>query len=334
MIVDGAFGLENLRVIERADEAPGPGQIAVRLRAASVNYRDYLMVRGQYNPRQPLPLVPLSDAVGVIEALGEGVRSLKVGDRVCPLFCQGYFAGEPTKDKLATTLGGPLDGVLRERMVLSAESVVAVPAGLDDREAATLPCAALTAWNAVIEEGRVQPGQTVLIQGSGGVSLFALAFAKSVGARVIATSKSEAKREKLAALGADHVIDYVARPDWGKAAVALTGGRGVDLVIEVGGAGTLAESLRAVRPGGTVAIIGVLGGAATEVQLTSVLMRHVRLQGVFVGHKEMFVRMARAYEGGLTRPVIDRVFAFTEARAALEHLASGAHFGKVVIDLA
>jgi NADPH:quinone reductase-like Zn-dependent oxidoreductase len=173
----------------------------------------------------------------------------------------------------------------------------------------------------------------VLIQGSGGVSLFALAFAKSVGARVIATSKSEAKRERLAALGADHVIDYVARPDWGKAAVGLTGGRGVDLVIEVGGAGTLAESLRAVRPGGTVAIIGVLGGAATEVQLTSVLMRHVRLQGVFVGHKEMFVRMARAYEGGLTRPVIDRVFAFAEARAALEHLASGAHFGKVVIDL-
>jgi len=333
MVVEGGFGLAKLRVTARPDPAPGPGELAIRMRAASLNYRDYLMVEGRYNPRQALPLVPLSDGVGVIEAIGAGVLGWKAGDRVCPLFCQGYFSGEPSKDKLATTLGGPLDGVLRERMVVGAESVVAAPATLTDHEAATLPCAALTAWNAVVEEGRTAPGQTVLVQGTGGVSLFALAFAKSVGARVIATSKSEAKLEQLRALGADEVIDYVKTPGWGKVAAAMTGGRGVDVVVEVGGAGTLSESLRAVRAGGTVAIIGVLGGAATEVQLTSVLMRHVRLQGIFVGHKEMFLRMARAYEAArVTKPVVDRVFPFVEARAAIEHLASGAHFGKVVVE--
>jgi NADPH:quinone reductase-like Zn-dependent oxidoreductase len=331
MVVADGFGLENLRLVEREDREPGAGQVAIRMRAASLNYRDYMMVRGTYNPRQPLPLVPLSDGVGVVEAVHADVTGIAVGDRVCPIFCQGYLAGEVTKEKLATTLGGPRDGVLRERMVLSAESLVKAPAALSDAECATLPCAAVTAWNAVVEEGRVAPGQAVLVQGTGGVSLFALAFAKALGARVIATSKDEAKREKLRELGADHVLDYVKTPAWGKAAIDATGGRGVDLVVEVGGAGTLGESLRAVRPGGTVAIIGVLGGAATEVALTQVLMRHVRLQGVFVGHKEHFLRMLRAFEGGARRPVLDRSFSWTDARAALEHLASGTHFGKVTL---
>ncbi len=331
MVVADSFGLENLRCVERDDLEPGAGQVAIRMRAASLNYRDYMMVVGKYNPRQALPLVPLSDGVGVVEEVHASVRGLAVGARVCPIFAQGFLAGEVTKEKLATTLGGPLDGVLRERMVLPAESVVEVPASLTDAECATLPCAAVTAWNAVVEEGRVAPGQTVLVQGTGGVSLFALAFAKALGARVIATSKSEAKLERVRALGADHTIDYVKTPAWGKAAVELTGGRGVDLVVEVGGAGTLGESLRAVRPGGTIAIIGVLGGAATEVALTQVLMRHVRLQGVFVGHKEHFLRMLRALEGGSVRPVLDRSFAWTDAKAALEHLASGAHFGKVTL---
>lgn len=331
MVIDGGFGLDNLVLRERDRVAPASGDVIVRIRAASVNYRDLRMVRGEYNPKQPLPLVPLSDAVGEIVAKGDQVTGLSVGDRVCPLFAQGWHAGEPTKEKISTTLGGPLDGVLREEMTLRAKNVVKVPVHLSDAEAATLPCAYLTAWSALVEQGAVSAGQTVLVQGTGGVSIAALQLAKAMGARVIATSSSDEKLERARDLGADDTVNYKHTPAWGKKAVELTGGRGVDIVVEVGGAGTLGESLRAVRPGGVVAVIGVLAGAATEVNVMPILMRNVRLQGVFVGHKEAFVRMNRAIEQTALRPVVDRAFAWTDARAALEHLEAARHFGKIAL---
>lgn len=332
--IRGGFGLDNLQRVERPLPEPGPGQVRVRVSAVSLNYRDLMMVRGEYNPRQPLPLVPCSDGVGVVDALGLGVQGVAVGDRVAGLFAQRWWAGPPTADALRSTLGGPRDGMLAEAVVLDAQGVVPVPEHLDDVEASTLPCAALTAWSALVTLGRVRAGDTVLVQGTGGVSSFALDFARLHGARVIATSGSAHKLADLRARGAFAVIDHRADPQWGKAVRALTGGEGVDHVIEVGGVGTLAQSLRAVRPGGTVSLIGVLAGNTADVNLTSVLMTQVRVQGVFVGHREGFLAMSRAIAQHGLRPRIDRVLAFDQARAAFEHLASGAHQGKVCIRVA
>jgi NADPH:quinone reductase-like Zn-dependent oxidoreductase len=327
----GGFGLDHLQRAERPRPEPGPGQVRVWVSAVSLNYRDLMMVRGVYNPRQPLPLVPCSDGVGVVEALGPGVEGVAVGDRVAGLFAQRWWAGPPTAAALRSTLGGPRDGMLAEAVVLDAQGVVPVPAHLDDVEAATLPCAALTAWSALVTLGRVRAGDTVLVQGTGGVSSFALDFARMHGARVIATTGSAYKLDDLRARGAFEVIDHRADPQWGKTARALTGGQGVDHVVEVGGVGTLAQSLRAVRPGGTVSLIGVLAGGTADLSLTPVLMTQVRVQGVFVGHREGFLAMSRAIAQHGLRPRVDRVFAFGEARAAFERLASGAHQGKVCI---
>jgi NADPH:quinone reductase-like Zn-dependent oxidoreductase len=329
-----AFGLEHLLPADRPVPDPGPGQVRVRVSAVSLNYRDLMMVRGEYNARQPLPLVPVSDGVGMIDALGPGVQGLSVGDRVAGLFSQRWISGPPTAESLRSTLGGPRDGMLAEQVVLDAQGVVPVPEHLDDVEAATLPCAALTAWSALVTLGRVRAGDTVLVQGTGGVSSFALDFARMHGARVIATTGSARKLEGLRARGAWQVIDHRADPQWGKTARALTGGEGVDHVIEVGGVSTMAQSLRAVRPGGTVSLIGVLAGKVADLDLTSVLMTQVRVQGVFTGHREGFVAMSRAIAQHRLRPRIDRVFAFDEARAAFEYLASGAHQGKVCIRMA
>ncbi|NUO49951.1 MAG: NAD(P)-dependent alcohol dehydrogenase [Polyangiaceae bacterium] len=331
MVVEGGFGLDKLVLRERDDVEPKPGEIAIEMRAASLNYRDLRMVRGEYNPRQPLPLVPLSDGVGKVVAKGEGVTDIAVGDRVCPLFVQSWHAGEPTKEKLGTTLGGPIDGVLRERMTVPSANVVKIPAKLSDAEAACLPCAYLTAWSALVEQGNLAAGETVLVQGTGGVSIAALQIARAMGARVIATSSSDEKLARAKELGANELVNYKSTPAWGKRAVELTGGRGVDHVVEVGGAGTLGESLRAVRPGGTVSVIGVLASAATEVNVLPILMRNVRLQGVFVGHKEGFVRMNRAIELLGIKPVVGDTFAWTEARAALEHMEAGKHFAKIAL---
>lgn len=329
-IRDG-FGLDHLVATERPVPEPGPGQVRVRVSAVSLNHRDLMMVRGEYNPRQPLPLVPCSDGVGTVEALGPGVRGVKEGDRVAGLFAQRWLAGPPSADALRSTLGGPLDGMLAEQVVLDAQGVAPVPDHLDDVEAATLPCAALTAWSALVTLAHVRAGDVVLVQGSGGVSTFALDFACMHGARVIATTSSAHKAEGLRQRGAWQVIDHRAVPQWGKAARALTGGEGVDHVVEVGGVGTLAQSLRAVRPGGTVSLIGVLAGGTADLSLTPALMTQVRIQGVFVGHREGFLAMGRAIAQHQLRPRVDRTFAFEEARAAFEHLASGAHVGKVCI---
>lgn len=326
----GAFGLENLTLTDRRDEEPGPGQVLLGLRAASLNFRDWLTAVGRYDPRLPLPLVPLSDGVGEVLATGPGVQRVRVGDRVCPIFAQRWLAGRPDRDALRSTLGGPLDGTLRERMVLSEEGVVAVPAHLSDEEAATLPCAGVTAWTALVTEGGVTPGQTVLVLGSGGVSVFALQLAKLLGARVVATTSSDAKAERLRALGADEVVNYRAVPEWGKAIAKTTGG--VDVVVEVGGAGTLPQSLQAVRPGGTIALLGNLaGGTAQGLDLYRIFMRAVRVQGILVGHRQSFEALCQAVAAHRLQPVVDRVFPFGEARAAYAHLKDGEHFGKVCI---
>ena len=329
--LQGGFGADNLRAVERPIPSPGPGEVLLRMRAMSLNYRDLMMIEGTYNPRQPLPLVPLSDGVGEVVAAGEGVRWPAVGARVCPIFAEGWLEGPPTRAKLATTLGGPLPGTLAEYRVTPASAVVAAPAHLSDAEAATLPCAAVTAWHAVIEAGQVRPGDRVLVQGTGGVALFALQFAAMAGAEVMITSSSPAKLERARALGASHGHDYRADPEWGRAARAWSGGEGVDLVVEVGGAGTIEQSLRAVRPGGTLAVIGVLAGAARAVNVTPILMQQVRAQGIMVGSRTTFEAMNRAIARARLRPVVDRVFAFEEIGAALAYLRSGRHFGKVVV---
>ena len=330
-VIRESFGLDHLVAVDRPDPQPGPGQVLVRMRAASLNYRDLLMVRGHYDPRQPLPLIPLSDGVGEVVATGEGVGRVAPGDRVAAIFAQRWLSGTPSQAALRSTLGGPLDGMLAEQVVLSEEGVVKVPAHLSDEEAATLPCAAVTAWSALVTQGGVTAGDTVVVQGSGGVSVFALQFARMLGARVFATTSGEAKAERLRALGAAAVVDYRQDTAWGKTFRALTDGRGVDLVVEVGGAGTMAQSLRCVRPGGTVSVIGVLSGTAAKLNLLPILMTGMRLQGVLVGHRDSFETMNRAIALHEMRPVVDRVFPFEETPAALEHLASGAHFGKVCV---
>ena len=331
--IQGTFGLENLKVEERPDPAPGPGQALVRVRACSLNYRDALMVRGLYNPRQPLPLVPLSDGAGEVAAVGEGVTRVRAGDRVAGCFVQDWIAGRLTKAAARTTLGGPADGMLAELKVLPEHGLVRVPDHLSFVEAATLPCAALTAWTALVEEGNLRAGQTVLVLGTGGVSVFALQFGKLLGARVIATSSSDARLARARELGAAETINYRAVPKWGHAARDLAGGEGVDLVVEVGGAGTFEQSLAAVRPGGTIALIGNLAGAVADLNLLSILMRNVRVQGVLVGHREGFEAMNRAVALHGLRPVVDRAFPFDEAPAAFEYFAGGDRFGKVCIEM-
>lgn len=334
LTISGSFGIENLRLEERPDPEPKPGEVLLKMSAVSLNYRDLLMVKGQYNPRQPLPLVPASDGVGKVVAVGPGVTRVKVGDRVCPIFATAWHSGEPERDKLKTTLGGPLDGTLTELMTLSAESVVAVPEFLSDLEAACLPCAGVTAWSALVTHGRLTAGDTLLALGTGGVSVFGLQLAKVLGACVVVTSSSDDKLERAKELGADALINYRRTPEWGKVARDVTHGRGVDHVLEVGGGSTLSQSLRAVRPGGTISVIGNLGGAATEINLLSVLMQNIRLQGVIVGHRESFEALVRAVAQSELRPIVDRVFGFDEVPRALEHLASGNHFGKVCVDIA
>lgn len=333
-ILDSNWGLQNLALRERENPALGPSDVRLKMRAASLNFRDLLMVNGKYNPRQPLPLIPLSDGVGEVIEVGERVSRVKVGDRVCPIFAQQWFAGTPSKRALRSTLGGPLDGTLAEECVFSEEGVVHVPDHLTDEQAATLPCAALTAWSALFTMGGLKPGDSVLVQGTGGVSIFALQFAQMMGARVIATSGSDSKLERAQALGASKTINYRKTEAWGKAARAWAGGDGVDHVIEVGGAGTLEQSIRATRPGGTISLIGILAGGAGSVNLLPVLMQNIRMQGVIVGHRESFEAMNQAIAAHKLVPEVDRTFTFEEAPAAFEHLKSAKHVGKVCIRIA
>lgn len=325
------WSMDHLTLAEMPKPEPGYGEVLLRMKAASLNYRDLLVpVRGYGAHTGTLPLIPVSDGVGEVAAVGGGVGRVDVGDRVCPLMVQRWIAGPPTAERLVT-LGGPLDGVMAEYMVLGQEGVVKIPDHLDDTEAAALPCAALTAWSAIVTEGRVRAGDTVLVQGTGGVSLFALQLAKLNGARVIVTSSSDEKLERALALGADLGINYLDTPDWGKQARQMAGTRGVDLIVEVGGEKTLPQSLRAIRAGGTICLIGVLSGLNMAVSLGPIVTRKIRLQGISVGNRDGMEEMVRAIGHHRLTPVIDRVFAFEELRAALDYLAQGTHFGKICI---
>jgi NADPH:quinone reductase-like Zn-dependent oxidoreductase len=328
--LQNTFGIDSLTLVERPEPQPGPGQVLVNLRAVSLNYRDLMVVKGLYNPKLRLPMVPLSDGVGEVAAVGAGVTRVKVGDRVAGIFMQKWLAGELTEAKARSTLGGGQEGMLTEAVVLHEDGVVHVPEHLSNEEAATLPCAAVTAWHALIVEGGLKPGDTVLVQGTGGVSLFALQVARLTGARVIATSSSDDKLARVRALGASDAINYKTAPDWDERVRQLTGGVGVEHVVEVGGAGTLPKSLRAVRLGGRISLIGVLSGAG-QVNPMPILMKNVRVQGIFVGSREMFEAMNRAIALHQLRPVVDRVFAFHEIREALRYMESGAHFGKICL---
>lgn len=327
------FGLDNLVLTERPEPTCGPGQVKLALKAMSLNFRDFLMVTGRYNRKQRLPLVPLSDGVGDIVEVGSGVERVQVGDRVAGIFAQEWLAGEPSREKLATTLGGPLDGMLAERVVLDAHGVVRVPEHLSDVEAATLPCAGLTAWSALVTQGGVKAGDRVLTLGTGGVSHFAVLFAKLLGAEVIVTSSSDAKLERAQRLGADHGINYSTHPDWDRELKARTARRGVDHVVEVGGAGTFERSSRALRPGGTMSLIGVLAGGQQSINLVPILMQNIRIQGVLVGHREAFEAMNRAIDLHRLRPVVDHTFSFDRVPEAFAYLAKGRHFGKLCIEL-
>lgn len=328
-----AFGLDNLTTVPHEVPIPGPGQVHVRFHAASLNYRDLMVVLGRYNPKMALPRIPGSDAAGEIVAIGEGVTEWKPGDRVCSLFFQDWADGEITQAIGKSALGGSIDGVFATDRILPAYGVIRMPAALSFEQAATLPCAALTAWNALIEKGRLRAGETVLIQGTGGVSLFGLQLAKAQGARVILTSSSEEKLERGRALGADETINYKTTPDWDAEVLKLTEGRGVDHIVEVGGSGTIERSFNAVRPGGQIDLIGILSEPGKGVDVLPVLRKSIRLHGVYVGSRAMFTRLNRAIEVTGLLPILDRTFPLSEARQALTWMQSGQHFGKIVLSL-
>lgn len=331
--IQNSFGLDSLKVAERAQPRLGHGQVLLKMRAWSLNYRDLLVAKGLYNPRLKLPTVPLSDGVGEVVEVGPGCSRVKVGDRVAGAFMTGWVDGPLTDAKGKTALGGGGDGMLAEFVALPEEGLVHVPAHLSDEEAATLPCAAVTAWHALVTAGDIKAGDTVLIQGTGGVSLFALQFARLSGARVIATSSNDTKLARVLKMGASDGINYKTTPEWDKKVRELTGGTGVDHIVEVGGAGTLPLSLKAVRAGGVISLIGILSGGG-EVNPVPILMKGVRVQGIFVGSRQMFEAMNRAIALHQLRPVVDRVFPFAEARAALAYMESAAHFGKIAIRMA
>ncbi|MBX9678050.1 MAG: NAD(P)-dependent alcohol dehydrogenase [Gemmataceae bacterium] len=326
------FGIDSLQVVDRPEPPLGPREVRVRMKAWSLNYRDLMMAKGQYNPKLKLPIVPLSDGAGEVVEIGPGTTRFAVGDRVVSLFVQQWIAGEKTETIRRSALGGGGLGVAAEHVVFPEDGLVAAPSHLSHEQAATLPCAALTAWHALVDIGRINAGDTVLTLGTGGVSLFALQFAKMHGARVISTTGSPGKIERSRQLGASEVIDYKQTPEWAEAVRQLTGGRGVDHVVEVGGAGTLPQSIAAVRLGGTVTLIGVLSAASQGgFNPTSILMKGVRVQGIFVGSRAMAEAMHRAMEHHRTEPIVDLVFPLAEIREAMRYLESGRHFGKVCL---
>lgn len=331
---DSLSGLDDLRLRDEADPTPQRGEVLVRVHAVSLNFRDLAMVRGRY-PRPCFPgLIPTSDGAGEIVAVGDGVRAFKVGDRVMGAFHPRWFGGEMPSTIAADSYGAESDGWLAELKALSQEAVVPIPEGLSYEEAATLPCAGVTAWTALTGPTPIRAGHSVLIQGSGGVSIFALQIAHAVGAAVIATTSSDAKAERLRALGAHHIVNYAAEPEWGRQVRRLTGGRGVDRVVEVGGPGTIGQSLRAVALGGEIASIGFLSTENPGIDFFQLKTSGASFRNITVGDRAALIDFARAVRMTGLRPVIDQVFGFEDARAAFGHLESGGHLGKVVIRVA
>jgi NADPH:quinone reductase-like Zn-dependent oxidoreductase len=301
-----AFGLDHLQPAERPEPKPQPHEVVVRLRAVSLNYRDLLIVRGHYNPKLKFPRVPVSDGAGEIVSVGPAVTAWKPGDRVVIPFMPDWLEGPPAPAKTATALGGDVDGLLREFAVIRADALLPIPAHLSFEDAAALPCAGVTAWNGLFVAGQLQPGQTLLLQGTGGVSLFGLQFGLMAGATIILTSSDDAKLARAQKLGAHHTINYRAQPDWEEKVLELTGGRGVDLTLEVGGADTLARTLRATSVGGEVSIIGVLSGLESKLNIGPLLHHSLTLHGIYVGSRAMFAHMNQAIERHQLRPVAPR----------------------------
>ncbi|MGB8480233.1 MAG: NAD(P)-dependent alcohol dehydrogenase [Acidobacteriaceae bacterium] len=327
------FGLENLHLVDLPTPACGDRMVLIRIHATSLNYRDLLMVRGHYDPKLKMPRIPLSDGAGEVVAVGAGVTRFKPGDHVVGLFLQNWQDGGPSQAKSRGALGGDIDGMLADYVVLPEHGISHFPAHLSYEEAATLPCAALTAWNALFHVATAKPGDTVVIQGTGGVSIFALQFAKLVGARVLGTSSSDEKLERAKTLGLDEGLNYKNNPEWSNWVKKQTSGEGADVIVEVGGAGTLNESMKAVRIGGTIAQIGVLSSSEERLAVTSVLMRQIRLIGVYVGSHTMMQAMHRAIELSQMKPVVGKVFPILETIEAYRYLEQGRHFGKVIISL-
>lgn len=333
IVVQPGGGFDNVVVASAAPRAPGAGEITVRLHASSLNYHDYAVVSGAWGPRSPR--IPMSDGAGVVTAVGQGVTDLKVGDHVVSLFFPEWPDGEPgiAQGDFSRVPGDGLDGYARESVTALASAFTLAPKGWSHAESATLTCAGLTAWYALFESGHIKPGDTVLTQGSGGVSVFAVQFAKAAGATVIATTSNAAKAERLRELGADHVINYREDPAWGETARKLTGGVGVDHVIELGGPGTLAQSMLAARIGGHVSIIGILTGLEGGMSVITAIARHLRLQGVLVGNRKHQLNMIRAIEANGIRPVIDSTYPLEDIVAAFRHQESNRHFGKICLEI-
>lgn len=323
-------GLENLRLVEEDHRAPGRREVLVRIRAGSLNFHDDMVVLGKIPCADGR--IPLTDGAGDVIAVGDDVDEFKVGDRVVSTFYPNWLSGEPTPATRRDIPGESIDGYAREYACMPAQAFTRAPEGYTPLEAATLPCAGVTAWRGLVVCGRVKPGDVVLIQGSGGVSLFALQFAKVAGARIIATSSSDAKLEKLERLGADSVINYKAVSNWGQKAKDLTDGRGVDHVIEVGGPATLAQSITACRTGGHIALIGVLTGFAGEVAIPALFSNQIRVSGISIGSRADQEDMIRAIDANRLKPVIDRSFPLADISAAFRHYESQKHFGKVCLE--
>ena len=329
--ITGTEGLASLHLVMLAPPAPGPGEVLVRIRAVCLNYRDLMNVLGLRGITGPVPRVPCSDGAGEVVAVGPGVTDWKPGDRVVIPFMPTWLEGGFTQAHAVKALGGAVDGLLRELAVLPASSLLRVPDYLSIEEAATLPCSAVTAWDALLTRGGLGSGETVLILGSGGVSVFALQIAKLHGARVLAITSSDEKAQRLQALGADAVHNYKTDPNWDDWALAQTGGLGVDRVIEIGGPDTLNRSLKATRFGGHIALIGVLTGTSGDVQTVQILRKGIRLDGIYVGSRAMFAEMLAAFTEAKVKPIIDSTFAFEDAPDAFRRIESGQHFGKIVI---
>src|ERR1700733_5807506 len=327
----GGAGIESVTRVDLPEPKPQYRQVKVKVAACSLNFRDLGIVRGTYRMPVRDKIVPLSDGAGEVVEIGAGVTRVKVGDKVASCFFQRWPGGEPSQTVQASALGGWRRGKLAEYAVLEEDGVVKIPAHLSLEEGATLPCAAVTAWHAMMVHAKLIAGQTVLLQGTGGVSIFGLQFAHAMGVTAIITSSSDDKLKRARSLGASHTINYKTAPDWEKAAVEFTGGRGVDHVVEVGGQGTLAKSFGAIRVGGKISMIGGLSGGATELNPGLIFGRRANVQGISVGSTQMFMAMNRAVEVSGIKPVIDKVFSFADAPAAYQHMASGAHFGKIVI---
>jgi NADPH:quinone reductase-like Zn-dependent oxidoreductase len=324
-----ATGIDALLKVDLPVPKPGPRQILVKVAACSLNFRDLAIVLGTYRMPTKPNLVPLSDGAGEVVEIGSEVTRIKVGDRVAGCFFQRWIAGPPNADTHTSALGGSIDGMLREYAVLEEDGAVELPTHLSFEEGATLPCAAVTAWHALVEHAHIVAGQTVLVQGTGGVSIFALQLARIMGAQVIVTSSNDHKLDRAKQLGAAHGVNYRANPEWGKAVIELSDG-GVDHVVEVGGPGTLARSLRAIRIGGKITLIGVLSGAA-DINPMLIFSRRANVQGISVGSTQMFQAMNQAIAVNKLKPIIDKVFSFDDTPAAYRYLQSAQHFGKIVI---